>query len=106
MYDDDVDNVPFKDHIRAEMRRDDHPRHGAFFSRPRNVKETKIDWHDYRYMELERKRSGIGEHGESSKTKPEEEEERKRVFAQNGFNGYLSDKIALNRSISDIRHKE
>lgn len=104
MYDDN--EIQFKDDIRAEMRRDDHPRHGAFFSRPRNLKQTKIDWHDYRFMELERKRSGTGEHGESASTKPEEEEERKRLFAENGFNGYLSDKISLNRSVADIRHKE
>lgn len=106
LYDDDGDNSSFKNQIRAEMRQQIHPRHGAFFSRPRNVKPKKIDWHDYRFMEMERKRSGIGEHGEPAHIKPDEESERKRLFGLNGFNGLLSDKVSLNRSVADIRHKE
>lgn len=104
MYDENDNVASFKDHLRAELH--DHPRQGAFFNAPRNSKGTKIDWHDYRFMEIERKRNGPGEHGAPAHTQPDEEEERKRLFALNGFNGYLSDKISINRSIADIRHKE
>lgn len=96
----------FQSRIRAEMRQQTHPRNGAFFSAPRNLNRTKIDWHDYRYMEEERKRTGIGELGQPAYLKADEEAQRKRIFALNGFNGYLSDKISLNRSVADIRHKE
>lgn len=83
------------------------PKHGAFFSgEPKNVQRRKIDWNDYKYMELERKRTGIGEHGEAAHLEPEEEAEKQILFKQNGFNGLLSDKISLNRSVKDIRHKE
>lgn len=83
-----------------------HPRHGAFFSvETKNEKMLKIDWNDYKYIELESKRKGIGEHGEAAHLGPEDESERKTVFSQNGFNGLLSDRISLNRSVKDIRHK-
>lgn len=84
-----------------------HPRQGAFFmGNVKNDRKLKIDWHDYKYIEYERNRAGVGEHGVPSYTEPEEEPERMRLFADNGFNGYLSDKISLNRSVADIRHKE
>ena len=35
-----------------------------------------------------------------------EEEEKKALFAVNGFNAHVSDKIALDRAIPDIRHPE
>lgn len=83
-----------------------HPRQGAFFmGQDKNMKQMKIDWHDYAYIEYEKKRVGIGEHGVASHSTPAEEADRLRLFLQNGFNGHLSDKIALNRSIADIRHK-
>lgn len=87
-------------------RQDAHPKHGAFFSgEPKNEKMIKIDWHDYKYIDFEKRRRGIGEHGEAAHTDPKDEKERKRLFSQNGFNGLLSDNIALNRSVKDIRHK-
>ncbi|KAI6221028.1 Polypeptide N-acetylgalactosaminyltransferase [Aphelenchoides fujianensis] len=45
---------------------------------------VKKDWHDYAAM------------------KADEDE----IYRQNGYDGYASDQIALNRSIKDIRHKE
>lgn len=84
-----------------------HPRQGSFFmGANKNLKHLKIDWHDYKYIEMEKSRHGIGEHGAPASVSADEESERKRLFDQNGFNGLLSDKIALNRSVKDIRHKE
>lgn len=90
----------------SRHRQDAHPKHGAFFGGdPKNEKMIKIDWHDYKYMDFEKHRTGIGEHGEAGYLDPKDEKERKRLFSQNGFNGLLSDRIALNRSVKDIRHK-
>lgn len=83
-----------------------HPKEGAFFSGdPKNEKMLKIDWHDNKYIAFESRRRGIGEHGEAAHLPPEDESQRKVLFNQNGFNGLLSDKISLNRSVKDIRHK-
>lgn len=105
MYANDVANT-FQARIRNELRELKPSNASAFFSAPKNVERTKIDWHDYRFMEEERKRTGIGEMGKPAHLKPEDEAERKRILALNGFNGYLSDKISLNRSVADIRHKK
>lgn len=84
-----------------------HLRQGAFFmGGERNAKQIKIDWHDYKLIEAEIKRHGIGEHGEPAFLSSNLESERKHLFDQNGFNALLSDKISLNRSVKDIRHKE
>lgn len=91
----------------ASEQRSIHPRHGAFFGgSEKNVKQVKIDWHDYKFIEAEKSRTGIGEHGVPAFLPPGLDDERKRLFDQNGFNALLSDKIALNRSVKDIRHKE
>lgn len=84
-----------------------HPRQGAFFmGSEKNAKLLKIDWHDYKFIDAEKSRTGIGEHGAPAFLPPGLDDERKRIFDQNGFNGLLSDRIALNRSVKDIRHKE
>lgn len=82
-----------------------HPRHGAFFSgAEKNAKQIKIDWHDYKFIEAEKLRVGIGEHGAPAELPHSLDDERKKLFDDNGFNGLLSDRIALNRSVKDIRH--
>lgn len=83
-----------------------HPAKKDFFSSDRNVENKLIDWHDYEFMEKERQRSGLGEHGVAAKLSADLEEKRVEIFNQNGFNGLLSDMISLNRSVADIRHKE
>lgn len=68
-----------------------HPHQGAFFSgSAKNVKQKKTDWNDYRYIEWEKSRVGVGEHGAAAYTLPQEEIERKRLFDANGFNALLS----------------
>lgn len=64
-----------------------------------------VDWHDWDVIEHEALRHGIGEHG-------------KKAYLNNyppisdlinktlGYNGYLSDKIALNRALKDLRPRK
>lgn len=90
----------------ASAQKSFHPRQGAFFmGSEKNAKQIKIDWHDYKFIEAEKLRTGTGEHGEPASLPHGLDSERKQLFDQNGFNGLLSDRIALNRSVKDIRHK-
>lgn len=95
--DDNGPDLPRADHLFADNR---------FMGEKKQVALRKIDWHDYSYIEYEKNRVGIGEHGKPAHLSEEEEKKRIELFALNGFNGLLSDKIALNRSVADIRHKE
>lgn len=70
------------------------------------IKNFLIDWHDYRLIEDEKLRVGLGEHGKAAELPEAYEEKRKEIFIQNGFNGLLSDFISINRSVPDIRHPE
>ncbi|XP_039501907.1 N-acetylgalactosaminyltransferase 4 [Drosophila santomea] len=68
------------------------------------AKGERKDWHDYAAMEADRKRSGFGEHGVAAKIEnPAEKELEKEHSWMNGFNGLISDRISLNRSVPDIR---
>ncbi|XP_064087323.1 N-acetylgalactosaminyltransferase 6-like [Macrobrachium nipponense] len=66
--------------------------------------ERKKDYHDYDYLKLEALQKGPGEGGLPATLPPELEKEKDEVYKVNGFNGRLSDDIALNRSLKDIRH--
>lgn len=65
-------------------------------------KIDRIDWHDWELMEQDKHRKGLGEHGLAaySNSYPPE---YKDIIDTVGYNGYLSDKIALNRSLKDLR---
>ncbi|PSN53588.1 putative polypeptide N-acetylgalactosaminyltransferase 10 [Blattella germanica] len=65
----------------------------------------KIDWHDHKLIEAEMKQKGVGEQGKPAYLSPSENDKKEELYKVNGFNGLLSDKIALNRSLPDIRHK-
>lgn len=79
---------------------------GNFFNgRLTNADGQIIDWHDYAYIEKERKMQGLGERGVASKLSADLEPKRQEIFDKNGFNGLLSDLISVNRSVADIRHK-
>lgn len=67
--------------------------------------DIQIDWHDWKLIDEEEKRTGIGEHGEAAFlwSYPAS---TKKINDTHGYNGYLSDKIALNRSLKDLRPKE
>jgi polypeptide N-acetylgalactosaminyltransferase len=65
----------------------------------------KVDWHDYKLIEAESKQKGIGEQGKSAFLSANDSAKKEELYKVNGFNGLLSDRIALNRSLPDIRHK-
>lgn len=62
----------------------------------------KKDWHDYAVIKSEAARSGVGEQG---RPYPLTDSDRvDQAYRENGFNIYVSNRIALNRSLPDIRH--
>lgn len=65
----------------------------------------RIDWHDWPFMFEEEQRTGLGEHGEAAHWWPYPSSS-KQINDTHGYNGYLSDKIALNRSLKDLRPKQ
>lgn len=84
-----------------------HRRQGAFFAgQLKNVARKKMDWHDYEFMKKEAVRRGIGEQGMAGHLSVGEDDLKEKLYRKNGFNALLSDKISVNRSIPDIRHKE
>lgn len=66
------------------------------------AKHKKIDWHDWKLIEEENGRTGLGEHGEAAYL-PYYPPYTKDINETVGYNGFLSDKIALNRSLKDLR---
>ncbi|XP_055351703.1 putative polypeptide N-acetylgalactosaminyltransferase 10 [Paramacrobiotus metropolitanus] len=64
----------------------------------------KIDWHNYQFMSDESRRRGPGEQGSSVMTSGDEASKKDQLYKENGFNALASDKIALDRSVKDIRH--
>jgi len=69
------------------------------------TEHVKIDWHDHKLIEAEAKQKGIGEQGKAAFLSADDNEKKEQLYKVNGFNGLLSDRIALNRSLPDIRHK-
>jgi hypothetical protein len=66
----------------------------------------KIDWHDRILIEKENRRKGLGEQGIAAKLSGRDKVNEAKISLANGFNGLLSDKISVNRSLPDIRHPE
>jgi polypeptide N-acetylgalactosaminyltransferase len=75
---------------------------GFFHGDDRNPDRIRIDWHDYKLMEREAKRKGLGEHGVKAIVTGSSERQR-QLYAANGYDGYLSDLISVNRSVPDVR---
>lgn len=64
-----------------------------------------MDWHDYKQIAGDLKREGPGEQGKAAVVKPENKEKEKELYKAYGYNAFLSDMIALDRSLPDIRHE-
>lgn len=67
--------------------------------------EERIDWHDWDLIKQDELRTGIGEHGEPAHL-DSYPAYSKEINETVGYNGYLSDKIALDRSLKDLRPPE
>ncbi|XP_067232088.1 polypeptide N-acetylgalactosaminyltransferase 10 [Chanodichthys erythropterus] len=67
-----------------------------------NAGVRRRDWHDYAVIKSEAARSGVGEQG---RPYPLSDSDRvDQAYRENGFNIFVSNRIALNRSLPDIRH--
>nr|CAD7574636.1 unnamed protein product [Timema californicum] len=69
-----------------------------------NSSGSKIDWHDYAAILTDSKRKGKGEQGKPAYLSPDDTALKQTLYKANGFNAALSDEIALNRSLPDIRN--
>ncbi|XP_072383156.1 N-acetylgalactosaminyltransferase 6-like [Diabrotica undecimpunctata] len=68
------------------------------------IDNEKIDWHDYDRIKRDALRTGRGEQGKAEHLYSNETDQYDALYKVNGFNALLSDKIALDRAIPDIRH--
>lgn len=69
-----------------------------------NSENEKISWEDLDWIKSEKARSGPGEHGEEYiETDPEEIKKNEKWMEIEGFYVEVSNKISLNRSLSDRR---
>lgn len=77
----------------------------SFFKQKHNVLQTKVDWHNYTLIDIEKHRKGPGEQGKAFKlSDPDDIKRNKELNKINGYWAVASDIISLNRSIADIRH--
>jgi hypothetical protein len=60
------------------------------------LKNLKVDWHDYKFIDYESKRTGPGEQGASIEFD----------VAAVGYSGLLTDFLSVNRSLPDVRPAE
>lgn len=68
-----------------------------------STSQESIDWHDYKFIDEEKLRQGMGENGSVAKLPTGLEKLKEELFKENGFNAALSDLISINRSVPDIR---
>ncbi|VUZ42992.1 unnamed protein product [Hymenolepis diminuta] len=71
----------------------------------KKAEDGLVDYHDYKLMEQERLRRGPGEQGAPVFLEGKEKVRSQSVFTENGFCQVVSDKIALDRAIPDLRHE-
>ena len=64
----------------------------------------KIDWHDWEKIVEDTNKIGPGEQGKPIILGHSEQSRSQASYDSNGFSGYVSDKIALDRSVKDIRN--
>ena len=70
----------------------------------RNKFQKKISYEDLQYLKKEKLQKGKGEMGIAAFLTSDLDVEKNELYNVNGFNARLSDEIALNRSLKDIRH--
>uniref|UniRef100_A0A2K6W3R9 Polypeptide N-acetylgalactosaminyltransferase n=1 Tax=Onchocerca volvulus TaxID=6282 RepID=A0A2K6W3R9_ONCVO len=68
---------------------------------------SKKDWHEYESMKRDAVRQGLGENGKPVVVADDKMKKlRDSLYRANGYDAYISDLIALDRSVKDIRHSE
>ena len=69
-------------------------------------KMRKIDWHNYKKIAEDEQRRGPGEQGVGVVLTAAEKKDplKDKLFRENGFNAFVSDKISLQRALNDIRN--
>lgn len=63
----------------------------------------KVDWTDYKYLEREKVRQGLGEFGQPVELNSNEVELSKNVVEDYSYNVVVSDRISLDRAVPDTR---
>ncbi|KAG1687667.1 putative polypeptide N-acetylgalactosaminyltransferase 10 [Nymphon striatum] len=63
-----------------------------------------VDWHNYEFIEAEKKRTGPAEQGVAYEPTDLDKKEKDRLYSVNGFNAASSRRIAVDRAVPDIRH--
>ena len=69
------------------------------------IPTDRIDWHDWDLIELDELRSDIGDQGVAVYL-PDYPESSRFMNDTFGYNGYLSEKIALDRALPDLRPEQ
>jgi polypeptide N-acetylgalactosaminyltransferase len=65
------------------------------------------DWHDYKFIEMEKSRTGLGEQGKAAYLYDHDEtRENDALYEKTGFSVLVSNKISVNRSLPDQRHEK
>lgn len=79
---------------------------GVFYDMVRRYSKLgRIDWHDWELIEQDKLLTGLGEQGAPAylSSYPPYSKDINDTF---GYNGYLSDRISLTRSLKDVRPHE
>lgn len=72
-----------------------------------NLEKSCRDWHDYEFIDKEKKRVGPGEHGKAlNLSNSRDIEENEKFIKETGLAVIVSNKISVNRSIPDQRNVE
>ena len=81
--------------------------HKVYEFSSRKAENQLKDWHDYKFMEYEKYRVGIGEYGAAVILNDLDEIiDNERLYKKSGFSDVVSNKISVNRSIPDPRCQE
>ncbi|XP_063591466.1 putative polypeptide N-acetylgalactosaminyltransferase 10 [Penaeus indicus] len=62
------------------------------------------DWNNYELLEREKTQVGPGEQGQAFILPAGHQSQKDQLYKVNGFNALVSDYIALNRTLNDLRH--
>lgn len=62
------------------------------------------DWNNYELLEREKSQVGPGEQGQAFILPAGHQNQKDQLYKVNGFNALVSDYIALNRTLNDLRH--